>query len=286
MDRAKKVLEQLRVKTVEIHHVPESYSSEVYRVVLGSGASVYVKIPFHRDKLYRERNMLERLQGRLPVPKVLDFWEGDESVTGALLLSDRGGALLTGEVSPKLAYEIGCLQARLHAVEMPGFGTVTEAGFVQVENNDWRRYLAQQFEQWRPTCQEMLEPALYERCVEHFDDQIAKLQEPDGPCVVQMDFRPGNLLVHDIDFESARGGSSDIDFTKVNRDIWQTYLHTKESYCRGYESIRPLIDLERAIPFYTFYDAISGVVWCKKRGIENNRFYLQQQITTLRASVL
>lgn len=106
-----------------------------------------------------------------------------------------------------------------------------------------------------------------------------------------MDFRPGNILVKGnevagiIDFESTRGGSSEIDFTKVNRYIREVNPRTKIPFIEGYQSIRPMLALERVLPFYDFYDAFCAVVWCKKRGIEKNQTFLQESILTLRNSV-
>ncbi|MNY83174.1 hypothetical protein D3C86_2257550 [compost metagenome] len=54
---------------------------------------------------------------------------------------------------------------------------------------------------------------------------------------------------------------------------------------QGYESVRPLLDLEDIIPFYNFYDAFSAVVWCKTRGIEKNQAFLQESIEVLQRSV-
>ncbi|WP_430103640.1 phosphotransferase [Peribacillus simplex] len=72
----------------------------------------------------------------------------------------------------------------------------------------------------------------------------------DGPCVVHMDFRPGNILVLNeskisglIDFESAHGGPSEIDFTKIKQYVWDVYPETKEEFILGYKSIRTLPNL-------------------------------------------
>lgn len=56
----------------------------------------------------------------------------------------------------------------------------------------------------------------------------------DGPSLIHMDFRPGNILVYKnqvvgiIDFESLRIGATEMDFTKVNRDIFMKYPETME----------------------------------------------------------
>jgi Putative homoserine kinase type II (protein kinase fold) len=249
------VIEKLKLNVLHIEGVPESYSSEVYKLTLASGETVYVKIPFNRDKLVREFKMLETLKGVIPVPQVLDIWYGDERSTGALLLSAIPGMHCTGNIDEKLAYQIGTYHAMLHEVTTPGYGYHTTDGFKVLDPNNWRLHIKHNFDKWKEPCKEILAPELYERCIHHFDGIYAALPDPDGPCIVHMDFRPGNILVNDdkvigiIDFESARGGSTEIDFTKVNRYIWEVNPRTKPPYIEGYQSIRPMMPLEDVLPF-------------------------------------
>lgn len=285
------VIEKLKLNVLNIEDVPESFSSEVYKLTLASGENVYIKIPFNKVKLYREFQILETLQGVIPVPKVLDIWYGDESTTGALLLSAIQGTPCTGDIDEKLSFQMGVYLAMLHEVKTPGYGHHLADGFKLLDQNNWRLHIKSNFEKWKEPCQEILDSKLYERCILHFDEVYSALPDPDGPCIVHMDFRPGNILVNGnevagiIDFESARGGSSEIDFTKVNRYIWEVSPRTKIPFIEGYRSIRPMLVLERVLPFYDFYDAFSAVVWCKKRGIEKNQTFLQESILTLRNSV-
>ncbi|RAV08181.1 phosphotransferase family protein [Paenibacillus contaminans] len=284
------VISNLKLDVSAIKDVPESYSSEVYKLELADGEIVYAKIPYNRDKLYREYRILEKLQQVLPVPKVLELWPGDESISGALLLSAIQGEPCSGEMDEKLAYEIGVCHAKLHEVTMPGYGYEVQDGFRFLERNDWRLHIRNNFEKWKKPCQEILEAGLFTRCVDYFDEAFHALPQQDGPCIVHMDFRPGNILLHDgkvagiIDFESARGGSSEIDFTKVNHYIWEVYPHTRKPYIQGYESVRPIIDLDKVLPFYSFYDAFGAVVWCKNRGLDERRDFLQENIAVLEKS--
>jgi len=66
-----KVIEKLKLNAVNIEDVPESFSSDVYKLTLACGETVFVKIPFNKDKLFREFQMLETLKDIIPVPKVL-----------------------------------------------------------------------------------------------------------------------------------------------------------------------------------------------------------------------
>ncbi|MCR8641151.1 aminoglycoside phosphotransferase family protein [Paenibacillus sp. N1-5-1-14] len=285
------VIEKLKLNVANIEDVPDSFSSDVYKLTLASGENVYVKIPFNKDKLFREYQILETLKGVIPVPKVLDIWYGDDNITGALLLSAIQGMPCTGDMDEKLSYQIGVNLAMLHEVKPPGYGFHLANGYKLLDPNDWRLHIKSNFQKWKEPCKEILDPELYKRCILHFDGVFSALPDPDGPCMVHMDYRPGNILVNGnevagiIDFESARGGSSEIDFTKVNRYIWEVNPRTKIPFIEGYQSIRPMLALERVLPFYDFYDAFNAVVWCKNRGIEQNQTFLQENIVTLRNSV-
>ncbi|MFJ2043699.1 phosphotransferase family protein [Paenibacillus taichungensis] len=285
------VIEKLKLNVLNIENVPESFSSDVYKLTLRSGEDVYVKIPYNKDKLFREFQMLEILKDVIPVPKVLDIWYGDESNTGALLLSAIQGVPCSENMDEKLSFQMGVYHAMLHEVKTPGYGYHSTDGFNILDQNNWRLHIKNNFEKWKEPCKELLEPALYERCILHFDGVFSALPDPDGPCLVHMDFRPGNILVNGnkvtgiIDFESARGGSSEIDFTKINRYIWEVNPRTKSPYFEGYQTIRNMLNLEIVLPFYNFYDAFSAVVWCKNRGVERNQSFLQESIEVLKKSV-
>lgn len=285
------VISKLKLNVLDIKTVPDSFSSEVYKLNLVNGANVYVKIPFNKDKLYREYRILQRLRNVITVPRVLDFWEGNEQITGALLLSEISGINSSESISEKLSFQIGEIHAKMHEISTGSYGVEYVDGFRHLEQNDWRLYIKQNFEKLMGECIGTLETHLFEKCVVYFNEVFSELPEPDGPCLVHMDFRPGNIIVDNdnvagiIDFESARGGSSEIDFTKLNRYFWQSNPLSKRGYIEGYSSIRPLIDLSKVIPFYDFYDAFSAIVWFEKRGLENNKAFFNENISILEKTV-
>ena len=89
-----------------------------------------------------------------------------------------------------------------------------------------------------------------------------------------------------IDFESVRFGSTEIDFTKLYRDFLSFDSILYQSYQEGYNTIRPLIDLEVVLPFYQFTDAFNSIGWCKRRGIEKNASFLEENFAILKKMLL
>ena len=79
--------------------MPNSFSSTVYRVEQINKEIVYLKIPYSNLKLIREYEAIEILSEALPVPRLLEFWEGDDNIPGAMLLSEMKGQPITGNVS-------------------------------------------------------------------------------------------------------------------------------------------------------------------------------------------
>ncbi|WP_409299390.1 aminoglycoside phosphotransferase family protein [Peribacillus sp. SCS-26] len=223
----------------------------------------------------------------MPVPQVLDLWEGDEEQPGALLLSALPGAPCTGVITESTAYEIGLNHASLHEVPIEGYGHDTAAAFIEMKNQDWRLYVSESFHSILEECRDITGGALYAESMRHFEGLFPSLPEPDGPCLVHYDFRSGNILVKDskvtgiVDFESSRGGASEVDFTKVNSWFLEGNPSLMNAYKSGYESIRKLPPLEQLLPFYTFFDALGSVNWCKKRGMRRNSALLERSMAIL-----
>lgn len=67
-----------------------------------------------------------------------------------------------------------------------------------------------------------------------------------------------------------------MDFSKINRDVWEQYEGAREAYIKGYETIRPMIDLDSILPFYKFFDAFCSAGWGQKRGAEKHRKFIRE----------
>lgn len=252
MEKVQHVIKQFDLDVLSIEDVPESFSSSVYKIKLKGHQTVFIKIPYSKVKLEREHDVLKRLQHELPVPQVLNYWEGNEDITGAFLLSAINGSPITGEVNVDLAYDIGVIHAKLHSIE-PNEEDFNSS--VSNEYDQWTEFIKKQFYSFAEDVKEVIDSRLYEQSLHYFEQHQKSLPSPDGPRFVHMDFRPGNILVNGnkvvgiIDFESVRIGSTEIDFTKINRDIFVKHPGTMEAFKRGYESIRPIIDLQTVLPF-------------------------------------
>ena len=84
--RISSAIERMGLRARSIAMAPESYSSTVAMLELAPGERAVLKVAHNRDKYFRELRVLERLGGLLPVPRLLDAWDGDDHIAGALLL--------------------------------------------------------------------------------------------------------------------------------------------------------------------------------------------------------
>jgi Ser/Thr protein kinase RdoA (MazF antagonist) len=285
LEKLQQVIKHFDLNVLSIEDVPESFSSSVYKIKLMDNETVYIKIPYSKVKLKRENAVLNRLQHEIPVPKVINYWEGNEDITGAFMLSAIDGIPIAEEVDEDLAFDIGVHLARFHSIQP------TDQDFnspISNEYEQWTEFIQKQFYSFAEDVKEVIDSRLYEQSLTYFKQHQKQLPPPDGPRFVHMDFRPGNILVNEnkvvgiIDFESVRIGSTEIDFTKINRDVFMKYPGTKEAFQSGYESIRPLIELQTVLPFYRFIDAFNSIGWCKRRGIEKNQSFVQENLVNLK----
>ena len=284
-----RVIDQFGLHVQAINEVEDSHSSTVYKCTLLQGEHIYLKIPYTKLKWQREFEAYEILKGRVAISEMLDCWSGDEACPGAFLLSELKGKPLTADVSPTVAFQVGVLQATMHTIQPPD-GKVLTA--IQNEFEDWSHFIESQFYSFAQDVSSVIEERLYRQAIEQFEKMKQQLPPNDGPSFIHMDFRPANIIVdgHNvsgvIDFESVRFGSTEIDFTKLYRDFLSYNPTLYKAFQDGYKSIRPLIDLEDVLPFYQFTDAFNSIGWCKRRGIEKNALFLEENLARLKKFLL
>jgi len=103
----REAIEHFRLSVSGMQSVEGSHSSTVRILCLESGEKLVLKIPFSHTKMLREMRTLQRLHGKLPVPKVVDYWVRDDDSPGVLLLSWLQGQPITGTVTPDLSLKLG-----------------------------------------------------------------------------------------------------------------------------------------------------------------------------------
>jgi len=284
-----RVIQHFGLKVLSINEVEDSHSSTVYKCTLSNGENVFLKIPFTKLKYQRELEAYEILKGSVSIPEMKDCWSGDEDCPGALLLSELKGKPLTSMATPTIAFQVGVLQAKMHSIRPPAEQVLTG---IKNEFPNWSNFVEQQFYSFAEDVRDILDEQLYKKAIGKFEKMKQQLPSPDGPSFVHMDFRPANIIVDNdkvsgiIDFESVRFGSTEVDFTKLYRDFLSYDDSLYNAYKEGYKSIRQLIDLENVLPFYQFIDAFNSIGWCKRRGIEKNALFLEENLSRLKKWLL
>ena len=272
-----------------------SYSSTVRVLTLKGGQRCVLKLPHLRHKLYREIAALEALADSVPVPRLLDVWEPEDDAPGALLLSFvPGTTLLEEHPSPVQTSQMGALLARIHEHRLGRFGEVHPKNQYLATSRsttvDWWILMVHRLKQWQADCEAVLPADLFSACIDLYRTFAENLPAPDGPCWTHHDYRPGNILTDGvtitgvIDFESARAGSADIDFTKVSHRLWPHYPGLREAFLAGYASVRPLPPIDQTLPFYQLHNAFGGIAWCVRRTNQDDPFFAEN-LATLRGLV-
>ncbi|WP_306464408.1 aminoglycoside phosphotransferase family protein [Sporosarcina koreensis] len=199
------------------------------------------------------------------------------------------GQPITNKALPTVAFQVGVLHASMHQIQPP---TTIQLSGIQDEFPDWSNFVERQFYSFAEDVKGVLDVSSYRQAIEKFENMKLQLPSSDGPSFIHMDFRPANIIVDEdkvsgmIDFESVRFGSTEIDFTKLYRDFLSFNFSLYQSYQEGYNTLRPLIDLEVVLPFYQFTDAFNSIGWCKRRGIEKNASFLEKNLSILKKVLL
>lgn len=287
MHRIKKVIDIMKIDVKDINTVPESYSSEVCKLTLKNNQDVIMKIHYNKTKLLKEYKMLQLLEKELPVARIIDFWEGNDDIPGAIILSYIKGKPATKIVDKNIAFQMGELLARLHNVKIDRSQIIDMEKIIYTKREEWWKTIRKWFENCIDDCKEALDTDLLNKSIELFNYYYENLPEPDYPSIVHMDYRPGNILVYNsringvLDFESSRIGSADIDFAKMKIYVWDVFDNTKKEFLEGYKGIRKLPNLDRTLTFYLLFNAFSGVSWCVKRG-KNKDYFCRENMLRLK----
>lgn len=255
-----------------IEHV-DAMVAIVYRVTLVSGKDYILKICSRKDDYLREAYFLRLFEGKIPVPHIVQLIEPKTDIHGAILMECLPGNLInTTDINEKLAYEIGCILAKIHAVKTHGYGDLTQPNL----SSDPRIPFTLKFEEGIDECKNHLLNSEIDQCRRIFDRHLSFLAAADGPCVVHRDFRPGNLIVFNnqiqgvIDWSSGRGGCAEEDFCPIEIGEWSQNHTNRKALLTGYASILPIPHYLELMPLLRLSKAIGIIGFTVKRGTYKN----------------
>jgi aminoglycoside phosphotransferase (APT) family kinase protein len=242
--------------------ITESFSSTVLSFIGVDGRHYVLKRHWARNKAVREMSSLRALDSHPEVPALLATSERDDVLT--LLIEGFDGepwADVDGAPS-ELLRALGRAMARIHAVSADSFDG----------RASWHELLTSNADVYVDVIgSEDVDLAQGARDVLHRN--LALVPDPQTPCLVHFDLRPGNVLVRRdrlvgiIDFEACRGGHASMDLFK----LWQQVPHGLPEIVHGYREVgeaEPWAELDSLAPLmqvYAAYHGLAGLAWCHTR---------------------
>lgn len=246
----------------------------VYRVTKSDGKQYILKISERSRDYFREVYFLNYFKNILPVAGIIDVVQPNANIHGAILMQCLPGTLLqTSELTQELSYEIGVVLANIHMKRTDCYGDLVDLDSL---SSDPKNNFTFKFEEGLMECENHLPQVLLDQCRRYYDAHVNLLDSVDGPCIIHRDFRPGNIIVNNgklqgiIDWASARSSFAEDDFCPWELGEWNANLSNKQSFLKGYASIRPVPDYESIMPFLRLNRAIATIGFTVKRGTWNN----------------
>lgn len=273
-------IQKFKLKVSTIHEVPESNSSIVRILELLTGEKVVLKRSWSPKKFRREKAALEKLKDHPLVPNLLDSFINDQ--TTALLLEYKNGLPISKaeNLTKKMVAQIGEGMAQIHLQEMENFEG----------ESDWTALICRNFRNFLNACKDFHPSHELDQAEALFFKKVAYLPPISQANLIHFDLRLGNILQREdkiigiIDFESARGGSGDMDFYKLWKEIWIPYPSFKLPMINAYQSIKSIdMDLEMVLSIYAIYHAVAGISWCILRDKMTGPFYEKNKIDLQKA---
>jgi aminoglycoside phosphotransferase (APT) family kinase protein len=166
----------------------------VYQLRLKDDSLVILKIPFDEKRWKRECYFLERLQGIIPVPKVIKTLEPSEKLSGAIVMEYLSGHF----VLPKLltnviAFRMGALLAALHSVPCECYGDIAKDLCLPATFVSGLSLLEEHFYRSLEECKKHVQSSFLRNVERLFREEIEKIESLDGPCITHCDFIPKQL---------------------------------------------------------------------------------------------
>jgi Ser/Thr protein kinase RdoA (MazF antagonist) len=271
MDIISTYKERLNLQKAHFSYIDheEAMVATVFKVTLENGKHLILKICFRLGDYLREVYYLSHFSKKLPVPRIIQLVQPENSLHGAILMECLPGNLLKfQDLNDKLSYEIGSLLARIHLERVKGYGDLIDPTHL---SSDPRIPFSTKFEEGLEECKDHLPTILLEKCCQYYNQHVGLLTTSDGPCIIHRDFRPGNIFINDgqiqgiIDWSSARGGFTEEDFCPLEFGEWSSNLSYKDSFLAGYACIRKVPHYKRLLPLLRLSRAIATIGFTVKR---------------------
>lgn len=231
----------------------------VYKITEPNGNELILKICERQKDYLNEVHFLNFFAGKIPVPRIIQIVEADDTLHGAILMECLPGELLsTTEFTESLAYEMGANLARIH--------------LNRTSSPDIREHFTMKFEEGMDENKDHLPKELLDKCRKYYESHVHLLDTVDGPCIIHRDFRAGNVIVDQgkisgiIDWSSARSSFAEDDFCPLEHGEWPPNPKSKASFLAGYASIRTVPNYQAIMPFLRLNKALATVGFTVKRG--------------------
>lgn len=273
IDEYKKLLKLESFSAREIKH-EDNMVSQVFLLEAKNAKPLILKIYEHTSHYIRELYFLPRLNNIIPTPQIIDKIPPGGGLHCAILMEYLPGEILTSKkITKDIAYEAGNLLAQVHSNKGNEFGDVARQdlfGMSAIPS------FKEKFQENLNECKNHLADDVIDKCITYYNAHNTLLNDVDGPCIVHLDFRPGNLLVQNgkiqgiIDWASARYGFAEEDFCPIEIGEWAMSVDCKSAFVSGYSQVRPIPQYESIMPLLRVNKALGIIGFALKRGTWNN----------------
>ncbi len=163
----------------------------------------------------------------------------------------------------------GVVLAQMHTHHLDGFGVVDN---LKKAESDWWSIQDERIDRKLSVCLEFktLEQREADRLRDIYFELRSSLSEEHESCLSHCDYRSDNLLFMKmkgnwkcivIDFDHAQGAPAHFDFGRIQLDLFDRWPTHRDSFCLGYESVRPLPNLAGTLPVYRILWPLDLLAW-------------------------
>lgn len=242
--------------------------ADVYKITKSDGTQLILKVCLLEKYYAREYYYLTFFAGKIPVPKIIQTIAPQATIPGAILMECLPGNVLRVEhMTDALTLTLGMMLARIHLNRTAYYGDPAQ---LSSGTSDQQLYFAHQFEENIDECRNHVPKDLLDACQQYYESHLNLLASADGPCIVHLDYRPGNIMVFEgklqgiIDWSSARSGFAQADFVFMEHSVWQHNAASRDSFLSGYASVRPVPDYKDMMPLLRLNRALAVIGFLTK----------------------